>query len=413
MDFIENFDLNINKSVIDSIRSGNKDFRSLVKKNSKSALKTLKTTNKEINKALKESQKKIKASIRDVEKEINTTLGQIQDPSTLIDTTIRTGQRAFRANVMNPMNTYKSKFVNTLKSGYREKIIKPLAIIDRGAKRGIVNTDVTARKLLRQIKPGNDIALRKYVLRPLGVAQNTASREAQKAYIHNVILPINYAENTVKKSIYTADKQFKDTLKQIQTPSTKDVDVYLRSQLYPINQAINETETSILSSTYSALKDYNTAWDETYVNVFNALIKSYQPNLVYKGESVPYMMVWSFFLLLALISQSIYDATIGNVIIVLAYLTGFDISGKGIKKSTDLSKNPDGDEPVTIVGIFREAGVNLWTKNSLVKKTKNIFYQFFLIIASIFDLITLAFINNATFFTDLTKALFGAGVPPP
>jgi hypothetical protein len=213
MDFIENFDLNINKSFINSVKSGNKEFRDIIKKNSKKTLKSMKTTSKDINNALKATEKKIKANIRSAENEINTALGQIQDPSTLIDTTIRTGERGFRANVMSPMNTYKGKFLNTLSSGYREKIIKPLAIIDRGAKRGIVNTDVTARKLLRQIKPGNDIALRKYVLRPHGVAQNTASREIQKAYIKNVILPINYAENTVKRTISDTDKSFKKALR--------------------------------------------------------------------------------------------------------------------------------------------------------------------------------------------------------
>ena len=44
MDFIENFDLNINKSFINSVRTGNKDFRDIIKTNSKKTLKSMKTT---------------------------------------------------------------------------------------------------------------------------------------------------------------------------------------------------------------------------------------------------------------------------------------------------------------------------------------------------------------------------------
>jgi len=159
MDFIENFDLNINKTMVDSIQGVNKEFRNIVRTQSQNTLKQLKSTNKDINSSLKESQKQITATIRNAEQEINTTLGQIQDPSTLIDTTIRAGQREFRANVMNPMNTFKGKFINTLNSGYREKVVKPLAIIDRGARRGLVNSDVATRQLLRQIKNPTDVAL--------------------------------------------------------------------------------------------------------------------------------------------------------------------------------------------------------------------------------------------------------------
>jgi hypothetical protein len=410
MDFIENFDLNINKSVIDSIQLGNKQFRNLVKTNSKAALKSMKNTRTEINNTLKDSEKKIKANIREAELEINTALGQIQDPSTLIDTTIRTGQRGFRANVMNPMNTYKGKFLNTLSSGYREKIIKPLAIIDRGARRGIVNSDVATRTLLRQIKPGNDVALKKYLLRPLSQAHNEATRAVQKAYINSVILPVNYADQAIKRTINNTNSQIKTGLQQMKPISTSDVDIYIRSQLSPINQSINQTESSILSSTYRALNTYNTIYDDGYANLHNILIKPFMPNSAYKGESFIYMICWSFFLLLALISQGIYDATIGNILNVIGFLTGLDLSGKSIKKSKVEGVD---EEPVSIVGAFSDAANNIWTKNTIVKKVKNIFYKFFLIIASIFDLITLAFINNATFFTDLVVAMFGAAPAPP
>jgi len=410
MDFIENFDLNINKSVIKSIQLGNKEFRNLVKTNSKSALKKMKTTSKDINDTLKDSEKKIKANIREAELEINTALGQIQDPSTLIDTTIRTGQRGFRANVMNPMNNYKGKFLNTLSSGYREKIIKPLAIIDRGAKRGLVNSDVATRTLLRQIKPGNDVALKKYVLRPLNKADVDAKRAIQKAYLDNVILPVNYADQTIKKTIFDTDNNIKAGLRQIKPPSTSDVDIYVRSQLAPIAKSINDTQSSVISSSYDALQNYNTAFDSTYINIFNILVKPFVPSAVYKGESFVYMLGWSFFLLLALISQGIYNATIGNVIAVIGFITGLDLSGKALKKS---SVDGVDEEQVSIVGAFSDAAKAIWTKNSIVKKIKNIFYKFFLIIASIFDLITLAFINNATFFTDLVTAMFGAPPPPP
>lgn len=410
MDFIENFDLNINKTMVDSIQGVNTEFRNIVRKQSQNTLKNLKETNKDINNSLKESQKQIVSTIRNAEKEINTTLGQIQDPSTLINTTIRAGQRGFRANVMNPMNTYKGKFLNTLSSGYREKIIKPLAIIDRGARRGIVNSDVATRTLLRQIKPGNDVALKKYLLRPLSQAHNEATRAVQKAYINSVILPVNYADQAIKRTINNTNSQIKTGLQQMKPISTSDVDIYIRSQLSPINQSINQTESSILSSTYRALNTYNTIYDDGYANLHNILIKPFMPNSAYKGESFIYMICWSFFLLLALISQGIYDATIGNILNVIGFLTGLDLSGKSIKKSKVEGVD---EEPVSIVGAFSDAANNIWTKNTIVKKVKNIFYKFFLIIASIFDLITLAFINNATFFTDLVVAMFGAAPAPP
>jgi hypothetical protein len=102
-----------------------------------------------------------------------------------------------------------------------------------------------------------------------------------------------------------------------------------------------------------------------------------------------------------------YDITLGNFFSVLSFLTGFDLSGKSS------TKNDAGEDvPFTISGTLSKAGKDIWMKNSIVKKVKNIIYKFFLIIASVFDLITLAFINNATFFTDLVKALFGAPLKP-
>jgi len=411
MDFIENFDLNINKSFIDSVKTGNKEFRDIIKKNSKKTLKSMKTTSKEINDTLKATEKKIKANIRSAENEINTALGQIQDPSTLIDTTIRTGERGFRANVMSPMNTYKGKFLNTLSSGYREKIIKPLAIIDRGARRGITNSDVTARKLIRTyLKSGNDTALKKYVLRPLNQAENIATRTAQKAYLKNIILPVNYADRTIKKTIIDTDTAIKTGLRQIKPPSTSDVDIYVRSALSPINKTINDAQASVITSSYSTLQTYNTTFDNIFINIFNILIKPFQPNAVYKGETLIYMLVWSIFLLLAAISQFIYDATVGTILGVVGLLTGLDLSGKSIKKSNTPGID---EEPVSIIGAFKDAAKNIWSKNSIVKKIKNIFYKFFLIIASVFDLITLALINNATFFTDLVQAMFGTAPAAP
>jgi len=405
MDFIENFDLNINKSFINSVRTGNKYFRDIIKTNSKKTLKSMKTTSKDINDTLKATEKKIKANIRSAENEINTALSQIQDPSTLIDTTIRTGERGFRANVMSPMNTFKGKFMNTLSSGYREKIIKPLAIIDRGARRGITNTDVTTRKLIRQyLKSGNDTAIKKYLLRPLNKAENIATRAAQKAYLQSIILPVNYADRTIKKTIIDTDTAIKTGLKQIKPPSVNDVDIYVRSALSPINKTINDAQSAALTSTYSSLQTYNTTFDNIFLNIFNILIKPFQPTAVYKGESLVYMLVWCIFLILAAISQFIYDATVGTMLSIIGLLTGLDLSGKSLKKSSAPGVD---EEPVSILGAFRDAAKNIWTKNSIVKKIKNVFYKFFLIVASVFDLITLALINNATFFTDLVQAMFG------
>jgi len=119
------------------------------------------------------------------------------------------------------------------------------------------------------------------------------------------------------------------------------------------------------------------------------------------------MLFWSIFLILATISQFLYDITFGAFFSVLSYLTGFDLSGKSS------TKNDAGEDvPVSISGTLSKAGKDIWMKNSIVKKVKNIVYKFFLIIASVFDLITLAFVNNATFFTDLVKALFGSPPTP-
>jgi hypothetical protein len=406
MDFIENFDLNINKTMVDSIQGVNTEFRNIVRKQSQNTLKNLKETNKDINNSLKESQKQIVSTIRNAEKEINTTLGQIQDPSTLINTTIRAGQRGFRANVMNPMSTFKGKFINTLNSGYREKIVKPLAIIDRGARRGIVNSDVATRQLLRQIKNPNDIALKKYVLRPLSEVQNKATRAVKRAVIDGIILPVNYADRAIKQTLIDTDSQIKIGLKQLSS-SGPSLDVQARSFLAPINRQIDDTETSVLTTAYGALKDYSIAYDSTYLSIFNILIKPFTTGIVYKGESFVYMLAWSFFLILATISQFIYDATIGNLFSIISYLTGFDLSGKAISKNDE-----NKDVPFSIFGTLSKAGKDIWMKNSIVKKVKNIVYKFFLIIASVFDLITLAFINNATFFTDLVKALFGSPPTP-
>jgi hypothetical protein len=100
-----------------------------------------------------------------------------------------------------------NKFINTLNSGYREKIVKPLAIIDRGARRGIVNSDVATRQLLRQIKNPNDIALKKYVLRPLSEVQNKATRAVKRAVIDGIILPVNYADRAIKQTLIDTDSQ--------------------------------------------------------------------------------------------------------------------------------------------------------------------------------------------------------------
>jgi hypothetical protein len=116
------------------------------------------------------------------------------------------------------------------------------------------------------------------------------------------------------------------------------------------------------------------------------------------------MLVWCIFLILAAISQFIYDATVGTILSIVGLLTGLDLSGKSLKKSSAPGVD---EEPVSILGAFRDAAKNIWTKNSIVKKIKNVFYKFFLIVASVFDLITLALINNATFFTDLVQAMFG------
>jgi hypothetical protein len=406
MDFIENFDLNINKTMVNSIQGVNKEFRNLVRTQSQNTLKKLKSTNKDINNSLKESQKQIVTTIRNAEKEINTTLGQIQDPSTLIDTTIRAGTREFRAKVMNPMNNYKGKFINTLTSGYREKVVKPLAIIDRGAKRGIVNSDIATRQLLRQIKNPTDVALKKYVLRPLREAENEATRAINKTVINKVIIPLNYADQAIKQTLLDTDSQIKKGLRQLSS-SGPSLDSQARSFLAPINKKITDTETSVLTSAYGALKDYSIAYDSTYLSIFNILIKPFTTGIVYKGESVIYMMVWSVFLILAAISQFLYDNTIGNLLLVISFLTGFDLSGKSI------SKDEKGMEvPTSIAGTLVKAGKDIWMKNTIVVKIKNIIYKFLLIITGVFDLITLAFINNATFFTDLVKNLFGAAPTP-
>jgi len=409
MNFIENFDLNIDKSIIDTIQLGNKEFRNIIRTNSKSTLKNLKSTNKDIQSSLKSSEIQIKKNIRAAELEINTVLSQIRDPSTLIDTSIRTGQRGFRANVMTPMNNYKNKFINTLKSGYREKIIKPLAIIDRGARRGVVNSDVAARKLLKQIKPINvDSKIRKYVLKPLNKADIKAKKMIKKGFIEGVIKPANYVDKNIKKTLSETNKSIKKELQKIKGTDINTVDIYVRSQLKPINKTINDTQSSVIKSTYSGLREYSKTYDQAYVYLFNILIKSYLPKSNYKGEGFLYMLVWSFFLLLALISQTIYDATVGNIIDGIRIITGFDLSGKGIKKDSTGREVPN-----TVIGVITDSSKDIWTKNSLVKKIKNIFYKFFLIIASIFDLITLAFINNATFFSDLVTNLFGAAPAKP